>query len=418
MAAVTSIPSRVFPLPGWTGAIGDHHGISGAVGGSDLMVPSAGTQPVVSMVSGTVEFLSTEQSAPNSGGNAIQIKGIDGLHYYYAHLSNSINLKVGDKVSAGQMFGYAGNSGNAKTTAPHLHIGIGKSIQTGLGPQGGIGTSFNAVDMLRALVKQPTANNPNIANPDTQKDLGSGGVISVPHLSFVPSVAGFDSAHQTDILTNIKEAIAAGVDPFIWLGIVSKESGFDANAKNPTSGAWGYAQIYPCISLSPIDNIKEGLKRYKSFLDGCSGDVNCALNKYSGGAGYTYIADVKGRASKIQGANSDLPTSGDIDTSGDSGGTDTTQGECPKVKIGELPGGSALEIPDFGCELQKAINNLQDQAAQWWKNWQVQNLPNMTFVFLGIALIVVGILIMPQVQSLAMTVVAPEAKAASKAVTP
>jgi len=385
-------------MPGWTGAIGDHHGISGAVGGSDLMVPSAGTQPVVSMVSGTVDFISSERTAPNSGGNAIQVKGIDGLEYYYAHLSNSLNLKVGDKVSAGQMFGYAGNSGNAKTTAPHLHIGIGKSIDAGTGVYGGLGTNFNAVDMLRALVKQPNANNPNIANPDTQKDLGSGGVISVPHLSFVPSVAGFDSAHQTDILTNIKEAITAGVDPFIWLGIVSKESGFNPEAKNPTSGACGYAQIYPCIQLSPIDNIKEGLKRYKSFLDGCNGDVNCALNKYSGGAGYTYIADVKGRASKIQGANSDLPTSGNINTDGDSGGTDTTQDECPKVHIADLPGGGSIDIPDIGCELQKAINNLQDQAAQWWSKWQVENIPSLVFVFAGIGLIALGILLIASTQ--------------------
>lgn len=411
MVDATSTPSRIFPMPGWSGAISDHHGVAGAVGGSDLMVASAGTQAVVSMVSGTVQFISSEATAPNSGGNAVQIKGIDGLEYYYAHLSNSIKLKVGDKVTAGQMLGFAGNSGNAKTTPPHLHIGIGKSIQTGLGPQGGIGSGFNAVNMLRALVKQPSANNPKLATDEGQANLGSGGVITVPHLNFVPAVPGFSSEHQSDILTNIKAAIEAGVDPFVWLGIVARESSFNPNAKNPQSGACGYAQLLPCPpGLSPVDNAKEGLKRLKDKLKACNQDMDCALNAYSGGGGSKYINEVKMFASMIKGVNSNLPTDTDFSTdSSDSDNTNVSGEECPKVHIADLPGGGSIDIPDIGCELQKAVNQLQDQAAQWWSNWQIEHIPSMVLVLAGIGLIALGILLIASTQvnvtSLASTAV-------------
>lgn len=42
---------------------------------------------------------------------------------YFAHL-NDWNVKKGDRVKAGDTLGFVGNTGNARTTAPHLHFGI------------------------------------------------------------------------------------------------------------------------------------------------------------------------------------------------------------------------------------------------------------------------------------------------------
>ena len=59
------------------------------------------------------------------GGITIWLYGYDGNHYYYAHLSKiAKNLRVGTKVKAGQVIGLVGNTGNARTTPPHLHFQI------------------------------------------------------------------------------------------------------------------------------------------------------------------------------------------------------------------------------------------------------------------------------------------------------
>ena len=45
------------------------------------------------------------------------------MNLYFAHLETQ-EVSSGEKVSAGQLIGTVGNSGNARTTAPHLHFGI------------------------------------------------------------------------------------------------------------------------------------------------------------------------------------------------------------------------------------------------------------------------------------------------------
>jgi len=61
------------------------------------------------------------------GGNHIWLSGgvfgIGSARYYYAHL-DSFNVESGDSVRSGDVIGYVGNTGNARTTPPHLHFGI------------------------------------------------------------------------------------------------------------------------------------------------------------------------------------------------------------------------------------------------------------------------------------------------------
>lgn len=61
------------------------------------------------------------------GGNHVwlsgSILGIGEARYYYAHL-DSFAIESGSRVKAGDILGYVGNTGNAKTTPPHLHFGI------------------------------------------------------------------------------------------------------------------------------------------------------------------------------------------------------------------------------------------------------------------------------------------------------
>jgi murein DD-endopeptidase MepM/ murein hydrolase activator NlpD len=45
-------------------------------------------------------------------------------NHYYAHLSRFGAFEVGDRVSAGDIVGYVGDTGNARGTPPHLHYGV------------------------------------------------------------------------------------------------------------------------------------------------------------------------------------------------------------------------------------------------------------------------------------------------------
>jgi hypothetical protein len=45
------------------------------------------------------------------------------LHLYFAHLQTQ-EVEEGSWVAAGRRIGSVGNSGNARTTPPHLHFGI------------------------------------------------------------------------------------------------------------------------------------------------------------------------------------------------------------------------------------------------------------------------------------------------------
>ncbi len=58
----------------------------------------------------------------NSYGNHVLIKHKNDIYTLYAHVINSIPVKVGDTVSRGQIIAYMGSSGSA--TGTHLHFGV------------------------------------------------------------------------------------------------------------------------------------------------------------------------------------------------------------------------------------------------------------------------------------------------------
>jgi len=58
------------------------------------------------------------------GGKQVwQRSGIFGNALYYAHL-DSVIATAGQRVKMGDTLGFVGNTGNARTTSPHLHFGI------------------------------------------------------------------------------------------------------------------------------------------------------------------------------------------------------------------------------------------------------------------------------------------------------
>ncbi|WP_406853356.1 peptidoglycan DD-metalloendopeptidase family protein [Brevundimonas sp. BH3] len=103
MTVSSGIGRRTAPK---AGASTDH-------GGLDIPAP-VGT-PVKAPASGEV----IQVWSNNSGGNQVRIRHSNGTVTGYAHLQSS-DVKVGDRVTQGQVFAKTGNTGNS--TGPHLHI--------------------------------------------------------------------------------------------------------------------------------------------------------------------------------------------------------------------------------------------------------------------------------------------------------
>jgi peptidoglycan LD-endopeptidase LytH len=80
---------------------------------------SKGT-PIYSTTKGIV----MRRGGSKLGGNVVWVLGPGGQRHYYAHLEDFSCLSVGERIHPGTMLGYVGNTGNARTTPPHLHYGI------------------------------------------------------------------------------------------------------------------------------------------------------------------------------------------------------------------------------------------------------------------------------------------------------
>jgi hypothetical protein len=85
--------------------------------------------PLRAVADGVVERL-TDYGADNIGRGVI-LRLQDGSQVVYGHLEG-FTVHLGQKVSAGQVLGYSGSTGNS--TGPHLHLGLiqnGKFIDPG-----------------------------------------------------------------------------------------------------------------------------------------------------------------------------------------------------------------------------------------------------------------------------------------------
>lgn len=97
----------------------EHHGV-------DIFAPR-GT-PVLASAEGRISSTRSNRL----GGNVVWLRTEFGS-LYHAHL-DSIAVRRGLNVTIGDTLGFVGNSGNARTTPPHLHFGIYARRPTDPGP--------------------------------------------------------------------------------------------------------------------------------------------------------------------------------------------------------------------------------------------------------------------------------------------
>lgn len=122
--SVTREPALSFPVQGRDSRqISSFFGVPRDGGrrrheGVDIFAPK-GT-PALAAVDGVVSGVGTSRL----GGNvAFLSDNARRIRLYYAHLDRW-NVRNGQRVSTGDTIGFVGNTGNARTTGPHLHFGI------------------------------------------------------------------------------------------------------------------------------------------------------------------------------------------------------------------------------------------------------------------------------------------------------
>jgi murein DD-endopeptidase MepM/ murein hydrolase activator NlpD len=101
--------------------------------GDDIFAPLGA--PILAVASGTVFSVGWNVV----GGNRLWVRDGQGNLFYYAHLSAFTPLAInGNKVNAGDVLGFVGNTGDAQGTPTHLHFEIHPVGLIGLGYDGAV----------------------------------------------------------------------------------------------------------------------------------------------------------------------------------------------------------------------------------------------------------------------------------------
>jgi murein DD-endopeptidase MepM/ murein hydrolase activator NlpD len=138
-------PSLAFPVAGSSARVGSVWGVPRDGGarrheGIDIFAPKR--TPVVASADGTVNRV--EETA--IGGKVVWLRPEGrSMNLYYAHLDEQL-VSSGQRVRTGDTLGLMGNTGNAKTTPPHLHFGIY-----------GFGGAVDPLPFVDRNVKEPSA---------------------------------------------------------------------------------------------------------------------------------------------------------------------------------------------------------------------------------------------------------------------
>jgi murein DD-endopeptidase MepM/ murein hydrolase activator NlpD len=101
--------------------------------GDDIFAPLGA--PILAVATGTVFSVGWNEV----GGNRLWLRDGAGNEFYYAHLSAYTPLAVnGNRVNAGDVLGFVGNTGDAQGTPFHLHFEIHPVGLLGLGYDGAV----------------------------------------------------------------------------------------------------------------------------------------------------------------------------------------------------------------------------------------------------------------------------------------
>jgi murein DD-endopeptidase MepM/ murein hydrolase activator NlpD len=190
ISAPLSPEGYVFPVYGASSYVDTFRAARAGVGwhhGEDIFAPLGA--PILAVAHGTLFSVGWN----DLGGYRLWLRDRQGNQFYYAHLSAFSPLAVdGNEVRAGDVIGFLGNTGDARTTPPHLHFEI---HPVGLLPFGydGVVNPFEYLNAWRRL-------------EDVSFAAGRGWAPPVPATASAPKPAAL-------LLGSVDISTASGLDP-------------------------------------------------------------------------------------------------------------------------------------------------------------------------------------------------------------
>jgi hypothetical protein len=172
----------VFPVAGksnFSDTFGAPRG-SSSHEGQDIF--GAKGQPLLAAADGTITWMRWGTGVRS--GNLLQLTDDTGWYYYYIHLNNDTpgtddganrydqafadGISIGQRVKAGEVIGYLGDSGDAEPTTPHLHFEIHKPGGAVINPYGALleARRFERTPEQRTSASPTGAAEAFVLNPD------------------------------------------------------------------------------------------------------------------------------------------------------------------------------------------------------------------------------------------------------------
>jgi murein DD-endopeptidase MepM/ murein hydrolase activator NlpD/SH3-like domain-containing protein len=214
--SITREPVLSFPVTGRDSRqISSYFGVPRDAGrrrheGIDIFAPR-GT-PAIAAADGYISGVGTN----NLGGNVVYVSDSRrNQTLYYAHLDSQA-VRQGQKVAVGDTVGFIGNTGNARTTSPHLHFGIYSFnagavdplpfVRRGTGPahqaliaSETLGDSVR-ISAIRTVVRQsPNGDSPILRTlPRTSMVTVSGGTATWLRVELPDGVSGYVSSSAVE----------------------------------------------------------------------------------------------------------------------------------------------------------------------------------------------------------------------------
>lgn len=128
--------------------------------GQDLMAPKM--TPLIAVADGRISWM--RWSNAGNGGNMVVLTDDAGWSYWYVHINNDTpgtdngvnrydqafadGIRAGQRVKAGEVIGWVGDSGNAENTGSHVHFEMHD-------PSDRVLNAFNSLVRARLFVRSP-----------------------------------------------------------------------------------------------------------------------------------------------------------------------------------------------------------------------------------------------------------------------